>query len=324
MKAQASYIALTYWDVAGSSLFLFLAGVLTVILKLGMAKTLLIRATRMVAQLIAIGFVLKFIFTATNPWITLLAAAVMVSFASREVLSRQERQLSGLWRFGLGPSAMLMTGALALIYTLTVLLQPEPWHSPRYALPLFGMILGNTMTGVALGLNAITAAITREKAAIEARLLLGRTRWEALRPFAARTLRTAMTPILNAMAASGVISLPGMMTGQILSGVPPVEAVKYQLMIMFTIGGVVGLGVITAVFATIWRLTDARHRLRPDRLEPLRPGKRIRRPGPGGGGGGGMGMGMGMGGGGAAGRPPGGKGASADAPAGKGGKRPAG
>ena len=306
MKAHASYIALTYWDVAGSSLFLFLAGILTVVLKLGMAKTLLIRAVRMVAQLIAIGFVLKFIFTATSPWITLLAAAVMVSFASREVLSRQERQLSGLWRFGLGPSAMLITGALALIYTLTVLLQPDPWHSPRYALPLFGMILGNTMTGVALGLNAITAAITREKTAIEARLLLGQTRWEALRPFAARTLRTAMTPILNAMAASGVISLPGMMTGQILSGVPPVEAVKYQLMIMFTIGGVVGLGVIAAVFANIWRLTDPRHRLRPDRLEPVKPGRKIKRPGPGGGGG--MGMGMGGGGGGAGAGPGGGKG----------------
>ncbi len=266
MTAQASYIALSYWDVAASALFLFVAGVLTVVLKLGMARSLAITAARMVAQLLAIGFVLKFIFSATNGWVTLAAATVMMTFAAREVLNRQERQLAGWWRFGLGPSAMILTGAIALIYALTLLLQPDPWFSPRYALPLFGMILGNSMNGVSLGLNEITRAIVREKAAIEARLLLGMTRWEALRPFAARALRTGMTPIMNAMAASGVISLPGMMTGQILSGVPPVEAVKYQLMIMFLIGGVVGLGVLAAVFASIARLTDCRHRLRPDRL----------------------------------------------------------
>ncbi len=267
MNPASHYIALSYWDVAASSLFLFIAAVLTLVLKLGLARTIAIRAARMVAQLIAIGYVLKFIFTATSPWITLLAAAVMVSFASREVLGRQERKLAGLWRYGLGPSAMMVSGALALVYALTVLIQPQPWYAPRFALPLFGMILGNSMTGVALGLNMITEAIVREKAAIEARLLLGRSRWEALRPFAARALRTGMTPIMNAMAASGVISLPGMMTGQILSGTPPVEAVKYQLMIMFLISGVVGIGVIAAVFASIWRLTDARHRLRPDRLD---------------------------------------------------------
>ncbi len=270
MKAQATYIALTYWDVAASSLFLCIAAALTLVLRLGMARHIAIRAARMLAQLIAIGFVLKFIFSATSPWITLLAAAVMVSFAAREVLARQERQLSGWWKYGLGPSAMMITGALALIYALTLLIQPHPWYSPRYALPLFGMILGNSMTGVALGLNAITSAIIREKAAIEARLLLGLSRWRALRPFAARALRTGLTPIMNAMAASGVISLPGMMTGQILSGTPPVEAVKYQLLIMFLISGVVGCGVIAAVFGTIARLTDARHRLRPDRLEESR------------------------------------------------------
>jgi len=270
MNAQAHYIALTYWDVAASSLFIFIAGLLTIILKLGLTRSLAIAAVRMAAQLLAIGFVLKFIFTTTSPWITLLAAAVMAAFASREVLHRQERQLAGLWRYGIGPSAMMAAGALALIYALTLIIQPAPWYSPRFALPLFGMILGNSMTGMALGLNAVTSAITREKTAIEARLLLGLNRWEAMRPFAARAIRTGLTPVMNSMTASGVISLPGMMTGQILTGVPPVEAVKYQLMIMLLIGGSVSLGVIIAVFAAVARLTDARHRLRPDRLDQPR------------------------------------------------------
>ncbi|WP_038033954.1 iron export ABC transporter permease subunit FetB [Thermopetrobacter sp. TC1] len=266
MKAQASYIALSYWDVAASALFLALAAVLTLVLRLGLFRSLLLVALRMVAQLLAIGFVLKMIFQASSGLVTLAAALVMSGFAAREVINRQQRTLAGLWRYGVGPLAMLFTGAIALVYAMTLLLQPEPWYAPRYALPLFGMILGNSMNGVSLGLNAITRTIVRDRLAIEARLLLGMTRWRAFRPFAADALRTGMTPIMNAMAASGVISLPGMMTGQILAGVPPVEAVKYQLLIMFLIAGVVGLGTMVAVFATIARLTDHRHRLRPDRL----------------------------------------------------------
>ena len=101
---------------------------------------------------------------------------------------------------------------------------------------------------------------------MEAQLLLGRTRWEATRPFSRQALRSGFTPIINAMAATGVVSLPGMMTGQILSGVDPREAVKYQLMIMFLLGGATGLGVLAATFASVWRLTDNRDRLRLDRL----------------------------------------------------------
>ena len=75
-----------------------------------------------------------------------------------------------------------------------------------------------------------------------------------------------MTPIINAMTATGVISLPGMMTGQILSGVDPGEAVKYQLLIIFLIAGSTGLGVVLSIAGGVWRLTDERHRLRLDRL----------------------------------------------------------
>ena len=73
-------------------------------------------------------------------------------------------------------------------------------------------------------------------------------------------------PIINSMAATGIVSLPGMMTGQILSGVDPTEAVKYQLLVMFLIGGATGLGVLLATFGSVWRLTDERHRLRLERL----------------------------------------------------------
>jgi putative ABC transport system permease protein len=161
---------------------------------------------------------------------------------------------------------MTLAGGLVIVFALTQQIGADPWWSPRFALPLFGMILGNTMTGVSLGLDTLSTGLWRESAAVEARLLLGATRWEAVRPFARRAMRSGMTPIINAMAATGVISLPGMMTGQILSGVDPAEAVKYQLLIIFLIAGATGLGVVMAIAGGIWRLTDERHRLRLDRL----------------------------------------------------------
>jgi putative ABC transport system permease protein len=139
------------------------------------------------------------------------------------------------------------------------------------AIPLLGMILGNTMSGVSLGLNTLTTAATRERNAVEARIALGATRWEALGTVMRQAMRSGLIPIINGMSATGLVSLPGMMTGQILAGIDPKEAVKYQLLIMFLIAGATGFGVLGAVIGGVYRLTDERHRLRLDRLGPARP-----------------------------------------------------
>jgi putative ABC transport system permease protein len=266
----SGYIALSYWDVGLAALFLTLNAALSLWLQLGLARQMLVAGARMVVQLLLVGLVLKTVFAAASPWVTLALAAFMAAFAGREIRARQERALRGHWGLGLGAGAMTLAGSAVILIALASLIGADPWWSPRFALPLFGMILGNTMTGVSLGLDTLTTALFREVAAVEARLLLGATRWEATRPFARRAMRSGLTPIINAMAATGVISLPGMMTGQILSGVDPTEAVKYQLLIMFLIGGATGLGVLLAVNAGVWRLTDERHRLRLDRLSPPR------------------------------------------------------
>lgn len=263
---MSGYIALSAWDIALASLFLVLNAGLSIALKLGLARQLAVAATRMVVQLLMVGLLLKAVFAAASPWITLVVALAMVAFAGREIWARQERRLKGPWGYALGASAMMLAGTLVTVFALVSQIQPTPWWSPQFALPLFGMILGNTMTGVSLGLDALHAMVNREGRAIEAQLLLGHTRLTALMPALRRALRTGFTPIINAMAATGVVSLPGMMTGQILSGIDPQEAVKYQLLIMFLIGGATGLGVLGAVMASAWRLTDARHRLRLDRL----------------------------------------------------------
>ena len=267
---SVSYVPLSYVDLLLATLFLVLNAGFSIALQLGLARPLLISAVRMAVQLFLVGLVLKTVFTLASPWLTLLVAALMVGFAGREIWARQDRRLKGPWGIGLGGTTMMLAGTIVTMFTLTTQLQPEPWWSPRFALPLFGMILGNTMTGVSLGLDTLHTALHRERAAIEARLLLGASRWQAVALARQRALRAGFTPIINSMAATGVVSLPGMMTGQILSGVDPQEAVKYQLMIILLIGGATGMGVIGATFASIWRLTDARDRLRLDRLAPPR------------------------------------------------------
>ncbi len=266
---MTGYIPLTYADLAFASLFLLVNAGLSLLLRLGMERQLLIAAIRMVVQLMLVGLVLKLVFTAASPGITLAVALIMIVFAGREIRARQERRLAGLWGYGLGAAAMIAAGTLVALLVLTTQIQPAPWWQPRIALPLFGMILGNTMTGISLGLDSLHGTLYRERNAVEAQLLLGRTRWQAAGPVLRRALRAGITPIINAMAATGVVSLPGMMTGQILSGIDPQEAVKYQLLIMFAIAGATGLGVLFGLLASLLRLTDKRHRLRLDRLAPL-------------------------------------------------------
>ena len=260
------FIALGYGDVALAATLVLVNAGLSLWFRLGLEFRLLIAALRMAVQLSLIGLVLTWLFAASSPLWTVLAAVLMLLFAGREALARQERRFLGVWGFGIGTTSMLMASFLVTIFALTTQVRPDPWFDPRYAIPLPGMILGNTMTGVSLGLDTLTRSAVRERVTIETRLALGQDRFDALRGVTEGTLRTAMIPIINSMAAAGIVSLPGMMTGQILAGVEPAEAVKYQLMISFLIAGGTGLGVLAAVMGGVWRLTDSRHRLRLDRI----------------------------------------------------------
>jgi putative ABC transport system permease protein len=266
---MSGYIVLGPVDLAIGSLLILANALLSLWLQLGVHRRLLVAALRMVAQLSLVGLVLVWLFAHTSLLWTATTALVMILFAGREATARIDRPLAGWWSFGLGTASMTLAATAVAIFALTSVLRPHPWYDPRYAIPLLGMILGNTMTGVALGLNTLTNGVFVRRAAVEARLMLGATRYEALRPVIRDALRGALTPIINSMAATGVVSLPGMMTGQILGGVAPLEAAKYQILIMFLIAGATGLGAVGAVLGGMVRLTDARHRLRLDRLVPL-------------------------------------------------------
>jgi putative ABC transport system permease protein len=262
----ASYIALSYWELAAASVFVFMNAALSLIFRLRVHRSLLVAAIRMAVQLALVGLVLTTLFSVVSPLWTGLAALGMVLFAGHEAAQRQERRLSGWWSYGLGTGCMMTSSVLVTVFALLIALRPNPSYDPRYAIPLLGMILGNCMTGIALGLDTLTTSLVSRRTNVEAQLMLGATRREATGPVTRDALRSALMPTINSMAVTGVVSLPGMMTGQILGGVPPAEAVKYQILVMFLIAGGTGLGAVTAVLGGVYRLTDGRHGLRLDRL----------------------------------------------------------
>ena len=264
------FIPIAISDLALAAVLVVLNGALSLALQLRLERPLAIATVRMVVQLSLVAVVLTILIRIVSPLWTAVAALAMVLFAGREIMARQERRLDGFWAYGLGTACMLVAAAVVTGFALGTQLRPEPWYHPRYALVLLGMILGNTMTGIALGLNTLTTALARDRAGVEAQLALGATRREALQPATRAALNTAMMPIINAMAATGLVALPGTMTGQILAGIDPAQAVRYQVLIMFLIAGSTSLGSVAAVLGGGIRLTDARHRLRLDRLRPRR------------------------------------------------------
>ncbi|NIP73267.1 MAG: iron export ABC transporter permease subunit FetB [Gammaproteobacteria bacterium] len=260
-------ISLTPLDLSLAAVLVAGLAGLSLYMRLGLHGRIVVAALRTTVQLLLIGLVLKAIFAYVHlGWITLIALA-MLGVAGREVMARQRYRFAGWWGFGLGTLAMFVSSFAVTVLALTVIVRVDPWYTPQYAIPLLGMLLGNTMNGIALGMDRLTQTARQQRAQIEARLMLGETWDTAIGDIRHDSTRTGLIPIINAMAAAGVVSLPGMMTGQILAGAAPVEAVKYQILIMFLIAAGTGFGTLCAVHAASKRLFDERQRLRLDRLQ---------------------------------------------------------
>jgi putative ABC transport system permease protein len=253
------------WELAMASALVLANAGLSLVLDAGLARTLVVAGARAIVQLVFVGFVLNAVFALQSPWLVGLVVLVMLAIAGFEIQSRQERKLRGLWRYGLGASMTMFTtllvGALAI-----AMVRPTPLHDPHIVIPLVGILLGSVMNGVSISLNAFDNGVVRERQAIEAQLALGAPRAKALRPLQRSALRSGMIPVINQMSAAGIITLPGMMSGQILAGMNPLEAAKYQAFVLLLLSGGAALGAFATVWIATWRLTDERHRLRLDRL----------------------------------------------------------
>lgn len=261
---NGEYVEIGAGQLALSALLLLVNVGLSYALKLQLGVRLVIAATRMVVQLLIIGQVLGWIFSLDNPFIVVALAMVMAALAGVAAVGRTSRRFVGIYR----DSLVSVMGASFLVTGIAMsgILDVSPWYEPRYLVPLLGMVLGNALNGITLATDRFMEGLATRRASIEALLSLGATRWEAALDEIQGALRVGLIPTLNSMAVMGLVSLPGMMTGQILAGTAPSEAVRYQIVIMFMIASTTALGVVAMVFLSFRTLFDRGHRLRIDRL----------------------------------------------------------
>jgi putative ABC transport system permease protein len=259
-------ISLSVFDVAIAASLLVVDAVLSIWLGLRLHRQLAIAAARMVVQLVAIGYLLRLIFSLDNPAATLLLVLVMVLVAAREVAARPEVRFKGRVNLLIGISSVGFATILTVLLALTTAIRPPTWHDPHYAIPLAGIILGSVLNSASIALDSFLGSVQRERTSIEARLALGESYATAIAPQVRQAIRRGLLPVINQMAAAGIVTLPGIMTGQILAGLDPLEAVKYQILLMFLLCGGSGLAAAAAAYLAAWRLTDGRQRLRLDRL----------------------------------------------------------
>ena len=260
-------ISLSWIDILLAALPMIAIVAILGYMRLGVSWHLSIGMLRTLVQLSLVGAVLTAVFKHENPLWTVGFAMVMLSAGTYEVTRRQARKFLSGWSVALSLIGLLSAAVLSAGYALIVVIDVSPWWKAQYAIPLLGMILGNTMNGVSLGLNTLTNSVWQQRAVIENRLALGETAQESIRDIKRECLRNALTPIMNALAVCGIVSLPGMMTGQILAGSDPQVAARYQMMIMYLIGTGCEAGCLVTVTLASKRLFDHRDRLRLDRLQ---------------------------------------------------------
>lgn len=260
----AEYIQLSAGQVALAAALIVASGAVSLALGLGIERRLVVASIRTIVQLLAIGFVLRWIFAASRPDVVLTLMLAMTLIAGLAAVNRAK------WHYArMRWDSILSIGLSTWIVTFTgllVVVRVPTWYEPQYAIPLLGMLLGNTLTAISLAADRLGDELAGRREHVETVLALGGTRWEAARGPVREAVRTGMIPTINAMVVVGLVSLPGMMTGQILAGVSPVQAVLYQIVVMFLIAAATSLGTLGMVLLAYRRLFTAHHQFLAGRL----------------------------------------------------------
>lgn len=261
---QTTTITVSYTQLALATLLMTFNLGISIAFRLNMSGFLTIASLRMVVQLFLIGFVLEWLFSQQNPWLVVALGLFMALVAGRSTAARTKRNFIGIyWNSFL---SVLTAAAIVTSLAVTTIIQVDPWYDPQYLIPLLGMVLGNTINGTSLGLDRFMDDLVDQRDQIETLLTLGATRWEAARRQIQDAIRVGMIPITNSMMVTGLVSLPGMMTGQILAGASPIDAVRYQIVIFFMIASGTAIGTFGVVMLAFNRLLSPSHQLRLDLL----------------------------------------------------------
>ncbi len=246
-------IDVTWADLALTFALILVAIGLSRWQRLGLERGFLVGAVRALVQLVAVGYVLVYLFTAERWWLVLIALVVILFSATSAVVQRRRgaKKIAGERRtlFTVAGTAMLVGSGVTLAYVTQLVLRVQPWYEPRYLVPLFGMIVGNAMNGAALAAERLASELESRRGEVEAYLALGVSPSRAAAEPARRAMYAALIPSVNGLMTVGLVQLPGMMTGQILAGQSPLLAVRYQIVVMFMLAGGTAM---TVVMTVLW------------------------------------------------------------------------
>ena len=260
MSAAGSVLDLSFPQLALALLLVGIVIAISIRQGLGIGGDLVVGSLRAVVQLYLVGLILAVVFHAARWYWVLLILAVMTAVAAQAATSRLAKPIPG----GRGIAALALTAstAVTLVYVIGVIVRVRPWYDPQYIIPIAGMILGSAMTSAALAGDRLQGDLRVRADEVEARLALGFSGREAVQPMARTALRAAMIPTVNGMMTVGLVQLPGMMTGQILAGSPPLLAIKYQLVVVFMQAAATALAALLFVRLTVGRYLTPAHQFR--------------------------------------------------------------
>lgn len=241
-----SVIDLQLWQMVAAYVFVLILMLIVKLKGIPREKEILISSVRMTIQLILTGYVLVYLFNTPSPLYTILILIAMLVFSVYNIIKRTKTKLSLKLKQIIALS-MIVGTISCLFYFLLVVVRISPWYDPRYFIPLAGMLIGNSMTGISLGVSRLVDGMQTQKNLVEGALMLGATPKIAAKQIVDNAFDSAILPTINSMVGMGIVFLPGMMTGQILSGTSPVTAIEYQIAIMLGILGSVALTVILFV-----------------------------------------------------------------------------
>ena len=180
------YFDLSFWQVAIATSLILISCAISLALQLGLERRLLLASVRTVVQLLLVGLILQWVFAPGRPWYVVLSIiAMMTLVAGISAVRRTERRYKGVWSdsvISMWASSWLV-GVVALMGVIQVQQRGHPWYDPQYSIPLLGMILGNTLNGISLGLDRFGDELAGKRDQVETLLALGATRWEAAREF---------------------------------------------------------------------------------------------------------------------------------------------
>jgi putative ABC transport system permease protein len=235
-------ISLDTFDLALCLGMIGMAIALSIWQKLDLEKLLAYSAMRSLIQLIAIGYILDLVFAIDDWWAVVAILGIMLTIAAVVTRNRIDQKLTGL--LSTVALSLIASSVFTLGYIIILIVQPNTWYEPQYLIPLAGMLLGNTTTSASLTGERLVNSINQNRLEIETHLCLGATPAQAIAAYKKEAIRTGLIPILNNMVIVGLVSLPGMFTGQVLGGSDPLDAASYQILILFAI-------VLTNIIATI-------------------------------------------------------------------------